>query len=178
MALPNQARVADMAKRKLSKTAVNFVVECRSNPDEIFTFSEIAVLLKEKFDVTIDVSSVARNYYRYMETLKNNLSEPIPMSVERGSEQATVNKPVLPENQRKPQTDLTTLVLGTGVREVEPEPLSSNTNIDQAVGDSNEEINRLKEKFVNEHKRRFNEPIFKHNEPIDPEMLRLLGLDT
>ena len=169
-----------MSKRKLSKTAMNFVHECRSNPDEIYTFSDIVGLLNERFGVTITISAVSKNYTRYLDMLNKKLDSPMAVSVDQDSEQATVNKPVLPENQRKPQTDLTTLVLGTGVREVEPEPepLSSNTNIDQAVGDSNEEINRLKEKFVNEHKRRFNEPIFKHNEPIDPEMLRLLGLDT
>ena len=169
-----------MAKRKLSNLASQFIVECRDNPSETYTWGEISTLLNEKFGVSVKASSVYKAYNRYKEKMQAVTTISVePLSQTFQSQQvASDTKPIVEENQSKPQTDPVTLILGTGVREVEPEPLSSNTNIDQAVGDSNEEINRLKEKFVNEHKRRFNEPIFKHNEPIDPEMLRLLGLNT
>lgn len=169
-----------MAKRKLSNLASQFIVECRDNPSETYTWDEISTLLNEKFGVSVKASSVYKAYHRYKEKMQAVTTISVePLSQTFQSQQvASDTKPIVEENQSKPQTDPVTLILGTGVREVEPEPLSSNTNIDQAVGDSNEEINRLKEKFVNEHKRRFNEPIFKHNEPIDPEMLRLLGLNT
>lgn len=165
-----------MSKRKLSKTAMNFVHECRSNPDEIYTFSDIVGLLNERFGVTITISAVSKNYTRYLDMLNKKLDSPMAVSVDQDSEQATVNKPVLPENQRKPQTDLTTLVLGTGVREVEPEPLSEKTNIDQAVGDS--EKNQPKPRLSNNRKFGIGDMPFKHNEVPSPELLKLLGIEN
>lgn len=165
-----------MSKRKLSKTAMNFVHECRSSPDEIYTFSDIVGLLNERFGVTITISAVSKNYTRYLDRLNKKLDSPMAVSVDQDSEQATVNKPVLPENQRKPQIDPMTLVLGTGIREAEPEPLSSNTNIDPVVGDS--EKNQPKPRLSNNRKFGIGDAPFKHNEVPSPELLKLLGIEN
>ena len=167
-----------MAKRKLSELAVEFVVRCRDDKSATHTWEEITRMVNERFNLDVKWQSVYDRYHSYkknkvaLTTSDNNSS----ISVERGSEQATVNKPVSPENHPKPQTDLTTLILGTGVREAELEPLSEKTNTDPVVGNS--EKNQPKPRLSNNRKFGIGDTPFKHNEVASPELLKLLGIES
>lgn len=167
-----------MAKRKLSELAVEFVVKCRDDKATTYSWEEITGMVNERFNLDMKWQSVYDRYHSYkknkvaLTTSDNNSS----ISVERGSEQATVNKPVSPENQPKPQIDPMTLIMGTGIRESEPEPLSSNTNIDPVVGNS--EKNQPKPRLGNNRKFGIGDTPFKHNEVPSPELLKLFGIES
>ena len=165
-----------MAKRKLSNLASQFIVECRDNPSETYTWDEISTLLNEKFGVSVKASSVYKAYHRYKEKMQAVTTISVePLSQTFQSQQvASDTKPIVEENQSKPQTDPATLILGTGIRE--PEPLSSNTNIDQAVGDS--EKNQPKPRLGNNRKFGIGDTPFKHNEVPSPELLKLFGIEN
>lgn len=169
-----------MAKRKLSYLACQFIVDCRDDPSKTLTWDEISILLKEKFEVSVNLASVYKAYNRHKRKLAQGdnavVSVPTPSEFSPPTKvvQLAVQPPV--KSQPEPEIDRATLFLGTGIRK--DESPNENNNIDLAAGASNEEINRLKEKFFTKHKRRSNEPIFKHNEPIDPEMLKLLNISN
>lgn len=169
-----------MAKRKLSNLASQFIVECRDNPSETYTWDEISTLLNEKFGVSVKASSVYKAYHRYKEKMQAVTTISVePLSQTFQSQQvASDTKPIVEENQPKPQIDPATLILGTGIREVEaePEPLSSNTNIDPVVGDS--EKNQPKPRLSNNRKFGIGDTPFKHNEVPSPELLKLFGIEN
>lgn len=167
-----------MAKRKLSNLASQFIVECRDNPSETYTWDEISTLLNEKFGVSVKASSVYKAYHRYKEKMQAVTTISVePLSQTFQSQQvASDTKPIVEENQPKPQIDPATLILGTGIREAEPEPLSSNTNIDPVVGDS--EKNQPKPRLSNNRKFGIGDTPFKHNEVPSPELLKLFGIEN
>ena len=54
-----------MAKAKLSKDAINFLIQCRDDTSIVYTWEEIADLLKENFCIEITRQAVAQNYRKY-----------------------------------------------------------------------------------------------------------------
>lgn len=54
-----------MAKAKLSKDAINFLIQCRDDTSIVYTWEEIADLLKENFGIEITRQAVAQNYRKY-----------------------------------------------------------------------------------------------------------------
>lgn len=167
-----------MAKRKLSNLASQFIVECRDNPSETYTWNEISTLLKEKFGVSVKASSVYKAYNRHKEKMQAVTTISVePLSQTFQSQQVgSDTKSIVEENQPKPQIDPMTLIMGTGIREAEPEPLSSNTNIDPVVGNS--EKNQPKPRLGNNRKFGIGDTPFKHNEVPSPELLKLFGIES
>ena len=54
-----------MAKQKLTKAAISFIIEKRNNWNVNYTFDDIANLLKEDFDITITEQGVSKSYRKY-----------------------------------------------------------------------------------------------------------------
>lgn len=54
-----------MAKAKLSKDAINFLIQYRDDTSVVYTWEEIADLLKKNFGIEITRQAVAQNYRKY-----------------------------------------------------------------------------------------------------------------
>lgn len=54
-----------MAKQKLTKAAINFIIEKRNDWNVNYTFDDIANLLKEDFGITITEQGVSKSYRKY-----------------------------------------------------------------------------------------------------------------
>lgn len=57
-----------MARKKLTKAALDFIIEKRNDWYVNYTFADIAKLLKEDFGITITEQAVSKSYRKY----KNN----------------------------------------------------------------------------------------------------------
>ena len=54
-----------MAKQKLTKAAINFIIEKRNDWNVNYTFDDIANLLKEDFGITITEQAVSKSYRKH-----------------------------------------------------------------------------------------------------------------
>ena len=54
-----------MAKPKLSKAAIGFIIEKRNDWNVNYTFADIAELLKEDFSITITEQGVSKSYRKH-----------------------------------------------------------------------------------------------------------------
>ena len=54
-----------MAKKKLTKAAIGFIIEKRNDWSVIYTFDDIAKLLKEDFGITITEQAVSKSYRKH-----------------------------------------------------------------------------------------------------------------
>lgn len=54
-----------MAKQKLTKAAISFIIEKRNDWNVNYTFDDIANLLKEDFGITITEQGVSKSYRKY-----------------------------------------------------------------------------------------------------------------
>ena len=54
-----------MAKPKLSKAAISFIIEKRNDWNVNYTFADIAELLKEDFSITITEQGVSKSYRKH-----------------------------------------------------------------------------------------------------------------
>lgn len=61
-----------MAKAKLSKDAIAFLIRCRDDTSTVYTWKEISDLLKEKFNIEISRQAVAKNYSKYKGNTERN----------------------------------------------------------------------------------------------------------
>lgn len=77
-----------MAKRKLTKAAISFIVKKRNDWNVNYTFDDIASLLKEDFGIAITEQGVSKSYRKY----KNNEElKALPMAVEDFIDEHNVN---------------------------------------------------------------------------------------
>lgn len=53
-----------MARPQLSKEAIAFIIECRDNPKEVYTWQDIADLVADKFGVKLSFQAIAKSYHR------------------------------------------------------------------------------------------------------------------
>ena len=51
-----------MAKPKLTKEAIRFIVETYNSQSTNYTYSEIANLVQEKYQIDISIQAVQQNY--------------------------------------------------------------------------------------------------------------------
>ena len=65
-----------MAKQKLTKAAISFIIEKRNDWNVNYTFDDIANLLKENFGITITEQGVSKSYRKYKDD-KESQSIPI-----------------------------------------------------------------------------------------------------
>ena len=61
-----------MAKPKLTKEAIRFIVETYDSQSENYTYSEIADLVREKYQIDISIQAVQQNYHKYKRKTKDN----------------------------------------------------------------------------------------------------------
>ena len=61
-----------MAKPKLTKEAIRFIVETYDSQSENYTYSEIANLVQEKYQIDISIQAVQQNYHKYKRKTKDN----------------------------------------------------------------------------------------------------------
>lgn len=66
-----------MSKPKLTKEAIRFIVETYDSQSENYTYSEIADLVQERYQIDISIQAVQQNYHKYKrkteESNKNKL---------------------------------------------------------------------------------------------------------
>ena len=66
-----------MAKRKLTKEAIKFIVQTYDSQSENYTYSEIADLVQDKYEIKISLQAIQQNYHKHKreieEKSKNNL---------------------------------------------------------------------------------------------------------
>lgn len=51
-----------MPKKRLTKEAIAFIIECRDDPTQVNTWENIARMVKEKFDIEISFQGIAKSY--------------------------------------------------------------------------------------------------------------------
>lgn len=65
-----------MAKPKLTREAIRFIVETYDSQSKSYTYSEIVELLRDKYEINISLQAVQQNYHKYKEKIEgNNTSE-------------------------------------------------------------------------------------------------------
>lgn len=84
----NWIKGINMAKQKLTKAAISFIVEKRNDWNVNYTFDDIAKLLKEDFGITITEQGVSKSYRKYKNT--EELKAP-PIAVEDFTSEDNVN---------------------------------------------------------------------------------------
>lgn len=72
-----------MAKPKLTREAIRFIVETYDSQSNRYTYSEIADLLRDKYRINISLQAVQQNYHKYKGRIKkNNTNELIVQEIE------------------------------------------------------------------------------------------------
>ena len=54
-----------MARKLLSMDAIRFIIECRNDPSKVYTWKDIADLVKTKFDIKVSGQAVGQGYKKY-----------------------------------------------------------------------------------------------------------------
>ncbi len=78
-----------MAKQKLTKAAVSFIIEKRNDWNVNYTFDDIAKLLKENFDITITEQGVSKSYRKHKDNQESKVMPIIPTKQEKQEKQET-----------------------------------------------------------------------------------------
>ena len=60
-----------MAKRRLSNDAIRYIVECRNDSSNVYTWQEIADLVKDKFNIDVSLQAAAQNYRKYKDSFSS-----------------------------------------------------------------------------------------------------------
>lgn len=58
-----------MARPRLTKEATAFIIECRDNPKEIYTWEDIANLFSDKFGIQASFQAIAKNYQKHKDSI-------------------------------------------------------------------------------------------------------------
>lgn len=61
-----------MARPRLTKEAIAFIIECRDNPKEIYTWEDIANLVSDKFGIQVSFQAIAKNYQKHKDSIQLN----------------------------------------------------------------------------------------------------------
>lgn len=51
-----------MAKKRLTKEAIAFIIECRDDPTRVNTWEDIAKMVNEKFGIEMSFQGIAKSY--------------------------------------------------------------------------------------------------------------------
>lgn len=54
-----------MARPRLTKEAIAFIIECRDDPTQVYTLEDIAKLVEEKFGISVSLQAIGNNYRKY-----------------------------------------------------------------------------------------------------------------
>lgn len=87
-----------MAKQKLTKAAIVFIIEKRNDWNVNYTFDDIAKLLEEDFGITITEQGVSKSYRKY----KNNEElKALPMAVGNFTNKQVINdRKIIPSDAK------------------------------------------------------------------------------
>jgi len=101
-------------RRKLSDAAIAFIIEERDNPHTVYTFEQIAELVKTEFKISISRNAVSKSYHKHKDddafrTLqvskqdnKGNLkNRKIVSSATEKVKSRSVNEPIIPVSTSK-----------------------------------------------------------------------------
>ena len=69
-----------MARKLLSMDAIRFIIECRNDPSQVYTWQDIADLVKTKFDIKVSGQAVGQGYKKYQNVVTEmNSTNPKPV---------------------------------------------------------------------------------------------------
>lgn len=54
-----------MARKLLSMDAIRFIIECRNDPSQVYTWQDIADLVQTRFDIKVSGQAVGQSYKKY-----------------------------------------------------------------------------------------------------------------
>ena len=60
-----------MARKLLSMDAIRFIIECRNDPSKVYTWQDIADLVKTKFDIKVSGQAVGQSYKKYKDSFSS-----------------------------------------------------------------------------------------------------------
>lgn len=89
-----------MARPKLTKEAIAFIIECRDDPTKVNTWEDIANLVSDKFGIKVSFQAIAKNYQKYKDSIHTNEQE-LEMNTSQKNNQ--VLEPKKPLFKPKPQ---------------------------------------------------------------------------
>lgn len=92
-----------MARPRLTKEAIAFIVECRDNPKEIYTWEDIANLVSDKFGIKVSFQAIAKNYQKHKDSIQIN-RQALEISTTQNNQILETKKPLF-----KPKTQVATL---------------------------------------------------------------------
>ena len=79
-----------MAKAKLSRDAIRFIVEQKNDTSKVITWSELVSALKQRFDVEITEQSIGRTYRKYKDSFEPVTNNPQPIQVKQNESKPAV----------------------------------------------------------------------------------------
>ncbi|OPH37667.1 hypothetical protein [Moraxella equi] len=91
-----------MARPRLTKEAIAFIVECRDNPKEIHTWEDIANLVSDKFGIKVSFQAIAKNYQKHKDSIQIN-RQSLEVNKNQNHQILETKKPLFKPKQ-KPQT--------------------------------------------------------------------------
>lgn len=81
-----------MARPRLTKEAIAFIVECRDDPKKIYTWKDIANLVADKFGIMVSFQAIAKNYQKHKYSIQ--VSEWKSEKADQNSNQVLEKKPL------------------------------------------------------------------------------------
>lgn len=98
-----------MARPRLTKEAIAFIIECRESPSEIYTWDDIAKLVAEKFDIHVSFQAIAKNYEKHKDNVEIQSLKPAQINNSNRNKTTTVTDNG--DGKSNPVSDLTTLII-------------------------------------------------------------------
>lgn len=92
-----------MARPRLTKEAIAFIVECRDNPKEIYTWEDIANLVSDKFGIKVSFQAIAKNYQKHKDSIQIN-RQALEINTNQNNQILETKKPLF-----KPKPQVATL---------------------------------------------------------------------
>ena len=60
-----------MARKLLSMDAIRFIIECRNDPSQVYTWQDIADLVQTRFDIKVSGQAVGQSYKKYKDSFSS-----------------------------------------------------------------------------------------------------------
>lgn len=62
--------MAKTKAKRLTKEAIAFIIECRDDPTQVYTWQEITDLVAEKFGIQLSFQAIAKSYHKHKDNIE------------------------------------------------------------------------------------------------------------
>lgn len=86
-----------MARPKLTKEAIAFIIECRDNPKEVHTWEDIANLVADRFGIQVSFQAIAKSYQKNKDS-----RQMLEIGKNQNHQMLKADKPLFKSKQKSP----------------------------------------------------------------------------